>query len=68
MPPSLSSHAAKSRGVDPQTRTLRELCAGHGLAATHQRQVLYQVMQTMPGHPTPEEIYEQVKKRVPALN
>ena len=49
-------------------RGFRELCADHGLAATHQRQVLYEVMQTMPGHPSPEEVYARVKKRVPAIS
>jgi len=51
-----------------KARTFRELCAGHGLTATHQRQVLYEVMQTMPGHPSPEEVYARVKKRVPAIS
>src|SRR3954468_22964563 len=46
----------------------RELCADHGLAATHQRQVLFEVMQTMPGHPSPEEVYARVRKRVPAIS
>src|ERR1700760_495352 len=52
----------------PKTRAFRELCADHGLAATHQRQVLYEVMQRMPGHPSPEEVYARVKKRVPAIS
>jgi Fur family transcriptional regulator, peroxide stress response regulator len=51
-----------------ETRSFRELCADHGLAATHQRQVLYEVMQTMPGHPNPEEVYARVKKRIPAIS
>jgi Fur family transcriptional regulator, peroxide stress response regulator len=51
-----------------KARTFRELCADHGLTATHQRQVLYEVMQTMPGHPSPEEVYARVKKRVPAIS
>ena len=50
------------------TRSFRELCADHGLTATHQRQVLYEVMQTMPGHPSPEEVYARVKKRIPAIS
>ena len=58
MQPSLSASA----------RPFRELCAGHGLTATHQRQVLYEVMQTMPGHPSPEEVYARVKKRIPAIS
>jgi Fur family peroxide stress response transcriptional regulator len=55
-----------SPGVE--TRPFRELCAAHGLTATHQRQVLYEVMQTMPGHPSPEEVYARVKKRIPAIS
>jgi Fur family peroxide stress response transcriptional regulator len=51
-----------------ETRPFRELCAEHGLTATHQRQVLYEVMQTMPGHPSPEEVYARVKKRIPAIS
>ena len=51
-----------------ETHRFRELCADHGLAATHQRQVLYEVMKTMPGHPSPEEVYARVKKRIPAIS
>ena len=49
-------------------RTFRELCAAHGIAVTHQRQVLYEVMQGMEGHPSPEEVYARVKKKVPAIS
>ncbi|MGA7158675.1 MAG: transcriptional repressor [Acidobacteriaceae bacterium] len=51
-----------------EARSFRELCADHGLAATHQRQVLYEVMQTMPGHPSPEEVYARLKKFIPAIS
>lgn len=51
-----------------RSRAFRELCAEHGLTATHQRQVLYEVMQTMPGHPSPEEVYTRVRKRIPAIS
>lgn len=46
----------------------RQLCAEHGIAMTHQRQVLYEVMQGMEGHPSPEEVYARVKKKVPAIS
>ncbi len=46
----------------------RELCAAHGIAATHQRQVLYEVMQSLDGHPSPEEIYARMKRRVPSIS
>ena len=51
-----------------ETRSFRELCQENGIAVTHQRQVLYEVMKTMHGHPSPEEVYARVKKRVPAIS
>jgi Fur family peroxide stress response transcriptional regulator len=51
-----------------EARPFRELCADHGLTATHQRQVLYEVMQKMPGHPSPEEVYARVKKRISSIS
>jgi len=49
-------------------KTFRELCVEHGIAMTHQRQVLYEVMQGMSGHPSPEEVYARVKKKIPAIS
>jgi Fur family transcriptional regulator, peroxide stress response regulator len=46
----------------------RQICAEHGIAMTHQRQVLYEVMQGMEGHPSPEEVYARVKKKVPSIS
>jgi Fur family peroxide stress response transcriptional regulator len=51
-----------------EQRSFRELCAAHGIAVTHQRQVLYEVMQKLHGHPSPEEVYAAVKKRIPAIS
>jgi Fur family peroxide stress response transcriptional regulator len=51
-----------------EARSFRELCREQGIAATHQRQVLYEVMKTMHGHPSPEEVYAKVKKKVPAIS
>lgn len=48
--------------------TFRDLCAQHGIAVTHQRQVLYEVMQGMDGHPSPEEVYARVKTEIPAIS
>jgi Fur family peroxide stress response transcriptional regulator len=50
------------------TKPFRELCREHGIAVTHQRQVLYETMKTMHGHPSPEEVYARVKKKVPAIS
>ena len=49
-------------------KTFRELCTEHGIAVTHQRQVLYEVMQGMDGHPSPEEVYAEVKQKIPAIS
>ncbi len=48
--------------------TFRELCQEHGIPVTHQRQVLFEVMQKMHGHPSPEEVYEIVRKKVPSIS
>ena len=50
------------------SKPFRELCQENGIAVTHQRQVLYEVMKTMHGHPSPEEVYARVKKKVPAIS
>ncbi len=54
-------------GMD-KTRSFRELCQENGIAVTHQRQVLFEVMKMMHGHPSPEEVYARVKKKVPAIS
>jgi Fur family transcriptional regulator, peroxide stress response regulator len=46
----------------------RELCAEHGLTATHQRQILFEVLESMTGHPSPEEVYAKVKRRIPSVS
>jgi Fur family peroxide stress response transcriptional regulator len=49
-------------------KSFRDICHESGIAVTHQRQVLYEVMKTMHGHPSPEEVYARVKKKVPAIS
>ena len=47
---------------------VRAFCAEHSLAATHQRQILFEVVQEMEGHPSPEEIYARVRRRIPSVS
>lgn len=54
--------------IKGQTRSFRELCVAHGITVTHQRQVLFEVMQSIPGHPSPEEVYERVQERIPSIS
>lgn len=51
-----------------EARSFRGLCQENGIARTHQRQVWYEVMKTMHGHPSSEEVYAQVKKKAPAIS
>ncbi len=46
----------------------RQLCRAHKLAATHQRQRIYEALMSHPGHYSPEEIYEQVKPHLPSIS
>ena len=46
----------------------RHLCREHSLAATHQRQKIYEALVSRPGHYTPEEIYEHVKQELPSIS
>jgi Fur family transcriptional regulator, peroxide stress response regulator len=46
----------------------RQLCREHHLAATHQRQKIYAVLVSRPGHYSPEEIYERVKPDLPSIS
>ena len=44
------------------------MCRQHSLAATHQRQKIYEALVSRPGHFSPEEIYDQVKQDLPSIS
>ena len=46
----------------------REACAKVGLAATHQRLVIFEALENMPGHPSPEEVYLRVRREIPSVS
>lgn len=46
----------------------RRRCREHGLAVTFQRQVIYEAVIGSRRHPTPEWIFEEVKKRIPCIS
>ena len=46
----------------------RELCHRHDLAATHQRQVIYETVLSLAGHPSPEAIYAKVRRKIPSIS
>jgi Fur family peroxide stress response transcriptional regulator len=57
-----------THGVQLTHRPFRDLCAEHGIAVTHQRQILYEVMHGMEGHPSPEEVYARVREQIPSIS
>lgn len=53
----------------PETyNEFRHLCRARNLAATHQRQRIFEAVVSRPGHYSPEEIYEQVKQDLPSIS
>jgi Fur family peroxide stress response transcriptional regulator len=49
-------------------QSFRELCEEYGLAVTHQRQVIFETLTGMHGHPSPEAVYEVVKEQIPSIS
>jgi Fur family peroxide stress response transcriptional regulator len=53
----------------PQGDThFRKVCRQAGLTMTHQRHVIYDVLCSIEGHPSPEDVYARVKRRIPAIS
>jgi Fur family peroxide stress response transcriptional regulator len=50
------------------TAQFNDLCRKHSLAATHQRRVIYETVMSLDGHPSPELIYEAVRKKIPSIS
>jgi Fe2+ or Zn2+ uptake regulation protein len=46
----------------------RDLAWQRGLAATHQRHLVYEAVVASHGHRSPEQIYAAVRKRVPSIS
>jgi Fe2+ or Zn2+ uptake regulation protein len=46
----------------------REVAAKHGLAVTHQRQVVFEAVIASKGHHSPENIYSAVRRRIPSIS
>ena len=46
----------------------RKLAWKRGLAATHQRQVIYEAVLATPGHHSAEAVYAEVRRRTPSIS
>ncbi len=49
-------------------QAFRQRCAEKGLAFTHQRQVIYRALAATNEHPTPEAVYEKVRRQMPSVS
>jgi Fe2+ or Zn2+ uptake regulation protein len=49
-------------------KQFRELASKCGLAATQQRQLVYEAVVTSHGHYSPEQIYTTVRRRLPSIS
>ncbi|MBB6143267.1 Fe2+ or Zn2+ uptake regulation protein [Silvibacterium bohemicum] len=51
-----------------EANEFRTLCDTAGIAVTHQRQVVFEALRHMHGHPSPEEVYARVRIRIPSIS
>ena len=49
-------------------KEFRQLCLSNGFASTHQRFVIWKVCRELAGHPSPEAVYEQVRRHIPSIS
>lgn len=56
------------RELESDMDLFRSRCASRSLACTHQRWVIYRALMCSVEHPSPESIYEQVRREVPSIS
>jgi Fur family peroxide stress response transcriptional regulator len=54
--------------LEERLEQFRQRCRDAGLALTHQRETIFRTVLETSGHPSPEQIYQRVKKRIPAIS
>lgn len=54
--------------VEQNMRWFRTRCVEAGLPCTHQRQILYRALLEAEDHPSPEMLYERVKRDIPSVS
>ena len=52
----------------PSLQQFRKLCRQKGLPFTPQRQAIYATLMAMHGHPSPEEVYLRVRRKLPSIS
>lgn len=51
-----------------KSNSLKARFQERGLTLTHQRQVIYDTLMGLHGHPSPEEVFARVRRKVPSIS
>ncbi|MCX6586030.1 MAG: transcriptional repressor [Acidobacteria bacterium] len=54
--------------VEQRMEWFRDRCTAAGLPCTHQRQVLYRALLEATDHPSPEALYDRVRREIPSIS
>jgi len=65
---SYSHMMVNQKTLDLRMGVFRSCCAERGLSLTHQRWVIYRTLARTDRHPTPEWIFEQVRREIPSIS
>jgi len=55
-------------GQDHTLSEFRQQCRAAGLSLTHQREVIFLAVTASKGHPSPESIYDEVRRQIPSIS
>lgn len=58
----------KARSDLEKIKKLQEICKSMGIKLTHQRLEIFQVLASAVDHPSAEEVYEQIKPKMPTIS
>ncbi len=54
--------------IESMVTAFRERCRASGLALTHQREIIYRAIISSKQHPSPELIFEEVRRQIPSIS
>lgn len=54
--------------VETMVTAFRERCRASGLAVTHQREIIYRAIISSEHHPSPEVIFDEVRRQIPSIS
>ena len=58
----------KSAEIQERIERFPHRCRAAGLKVTHQRTAIYGMLASTGGHPTPEEVYAEIRTQIPSIS